>query len=100
LAAIPGVTIVDTPGAAQCCGAAGLYGLLQPELSQAVLAPKVTELVAAKPDVVATGNPGCVMQLGAALAADGRLGAPPPPVVHPVELLDRSYRLAPPPASA
>jgi len=90
LAAIPDAAPIETPGAARCCGSAGLYGLIQPEMSRAVLAPKLEELRAAAPDVVATGNPGCQLQLGAGLAAAGIATE----VCHPVELLDRSYRAA------
>jgi glycolate oxidase iron-sulfur subunit len=90
LAAVPGVEVIETPGASRCCGSAGLYGLIQPELSQAVLAAKLDELRAAAPDVVATGNPGCQLQIGAGLAAAGIAAE----VRHPVELLDRSYRAA------
>jgi glycolate oxidase iron-sulfur subunit len=56
-------------------------------LSREVLARKVAAIARARPDVLATGNPGCAMQIGAGLLAAGlRI-----PVVHPVELLDRSY---------
>jgi glycolate oxidase iron-sulfur subunit len=55
-----------------------------------VLAPKLARLREAAPQVVATGNPGCLMQLGAALAAAGI----PARARHPVELLDDSYRAA------
>jgi glycolate oxidase iron-sulfur subunit len=90
LAAIPDAELIETPGAARCCGSAGLYGLVQPEMSRAVLAPKIDELRVAAPDVVATGNPGCQLQIGAGLAAAGVTAE----VRHPVELLDRSYRVA------
>ena len=90
LAAIPDAAPIETPGAARCCGSAGLFGLLQPELSHAVLGAKLEELRVAAPDVVATGNPGCQLQLGAGLAAAGIAAD----VRHPVELLDRSYRAA------
>ena len=90
LAAIPDAAPIETPGAARCCGSAGLFGLLQPELSHAVLGAKLEELRGAAPDVVATGNPGCQLQLGAGLAAAGIAAD----VRHPVELLDRSYRAA------
>jgi len=90
LAGIPDAAPIETPGAARCCGSAGLYGLVQPEMSLAVLAAKLEELRAAAPDVVATGNPGCQMQLGAGLAAAGIAAE----ARHPVELLDRSYRAA------
>ncbi|HXL09827.1 MAG TPA: heterodisulfide reductase-related iron-sulfur binding cluster, partial [Gemmatimonadales bacterium] len=75
---------------AQCCGSAGLYTLLEPAMSRAVLAPKLASLRAAAPHVVATGNPGCLMQIGAGLAASGLSAG----VRHPVELLDESYRAA------
>jgi glycolate oxidase iron-sulfur subunit len=92
LAAAPGLDVRLLAGAERCCGAAGLYGVVHPELSRAVLADKVRSIQAAdpRPDVVATGNPGCLMQIGAGLAAS-RLNIE---VVHPVELLDRSYRRA------
>jgi glycolate oxidase iron-sulfur subunit len=88
LAAIPGLRLVphDDPGS--CCGAAGTYNLTHREMSQAVLRRKVASLAAADPDLVATGNPGCAMQLRAGLREAGLRAQ----VVHPVELLDRAYR--------
>jgi glycolate oxidase iron-sulfur subunit len=90
LRAIPVLRLTSMPDAAQCCGSAGLFTLAEPEMSRAVLAPKVASLAQARPRVVATGNPGCLMQLGAGLAAAGV----PASVRHPVELLDESYRAA------
>ena len=90
LRAIPVLRLIMTADAAQCCGSAGLFTLLEPAMSRAVLAPKLAALGAARPQVVATGNPGCLMQLGAGLAAAGI----PAMVRHPVELLDDSYRAA------
>ncbi|MGH7646069.1 MAG: (Fe-S)-binding protein, partial [Gemmatimonadales bacterium] len=90
LGAVPGLRLVSTPDAALCCGSAGLYTLEQPDLSRAVLRPKLDSLRAAGATVVATGNPGCLMQLGAGLRAAGVAAD----VRHPVELLDRSYRAA------
>jgi glycolate oxidase iron-sulfur subunit len=89
-AAIPVLRLTVTPGAAQCCGSAGLFTLVERELSTAVLRPKIDELRAAAPDVVATGNPGCAMQIGAGLRAAGIAAK----TRHPVELLDASYRAA------
>jgi glycolate oxidase iron-sulfur subunit len=89
-AAIPVLHLEGTPDADRCCGSAGLYTLVEPQMSRAVLAPKLAELGDAAPQMVATGNPGCVMQIGAGLAASGRAL----PVVHPVELLDESYAAA------
>ena len=90
LRAVPGAEVRPTADSAQCCGSAGLYSTLEPELSRTVLAPKIERILADPPDVVATANPGCVMQLGAGLRAAGSSLA----VRHPVELLDQSYRAA------
>src|SRR6266576_80202 len=90
LRAIPVLRVISMPDAAQCCGSAGLFTLLEPAMSRAVLAPKLAALREAAPQVVATGNPGCVMQLGAGLAAAGLRAD----VRHPVELLDDAYRAA------
>jgi glycolate oxidase iron-sulfur subunit len=89
-AAIPVLRLVATPDAALCCGGAGSYTVLQPEMSRSVLDPKLESLRRAAPQVVATGNPGCLMQLGAGLKAAGIAAR----VRHPVELLDDSYRAA------
>lgn len=87
LAAIPGMTLVPLEGAEYCCGAAGIYNLLEPETSAAVLAHKLANIHATGAALVATGNPGCLMQIGAGLhAAGGGTRA-----VHPVDLLDASY---------
>ena len=88
--AIPLLELVPVQGASECCGSAGLFTLLEPEMSRAVLKTKLERLREAAPQVVATGNPGCLMQLGAGLAA-ARI---PAQVRHPVELLDDSYRAA------
>jgi glycolate oxidase iron-sulfur subunit len=89
-AAIPLLELVPVQGATECCGSAGLFTLLEPEMSRAVLEAKLERLREAAPQVVATGNPGCLMQLGAGLAAAGV----PAQVRHPVELLDEAYRAA------
>ena len=90
LRAVPGADVRLTVDSAQCCGAAGLYSTLEPDLSRTVLATKVEGILADPPDILATANPGCVMQLGAGLRAAGAAI----PVRHPVELLDQSYRAA------
>jgi len=89
-AAIPLLRLMTVAGANDCCGSAGLYTLVEPEMSRAVLQPKLEALAAVAPQVVATGNPGCAMQIGAGLAARGVRAQ----VRHPVELLDASYRAA------
>jgi glycolate oxidase iron-sulfur subunit len=89
LRSIPGLTLRLLPGHDRCCGGAGAYAMLQPEMSAAVLADKIAIIRDAtpRPEVIATGNPGCIMQIGAGLSAAGL----DIPVVHPVELLDLSY---------
>jgi glycolate oxidase iron-sulfur subunit len=81
------VELVPLNGAEQCCGSAGIYGLLQPAISRAVLEPKLRSIVEAGVALVATGNPGCLMQIGAGLRK-ARIEAR---VVHPVDLLDAAY---------
>ena len=87
LTQIPGVTLISHDDPTSCCGAAGIYNLTHPEMSRAVLARKMKALAAADPDWIASGNPGCLMQLRSGAEASGLRAR----VVHPVELLDRSY---------
>ncbi len=87
LDAIPGLVQVPLEGSERCCGSAGIYALAEPQLSGEVLAVKLAAIAAADPDVVATGNPGCLMQIGAGALLHGLRAE----VRHPVELLDRSY---------
>jgi glycolate oxidase iron-sulfur subunit len=92
LAAIPELRVRRLPGADQCCGSAGIYSLLNPAMARAVLDAKIREIAQAepRPALVVSGNPGCLMQIGAGLAAAGlHIG-----VAHPVELLDESYARA------
>jgi glycolate oxidase iron-sulfur subunit len=89
LRAIPGLRLRLLPGSDRCCGSAGIYSVLKPRMARAVLDSKIAGFGAAKPrpNLVVTGNPGCLMQIGAGLrAADLPIG-----VAHPVELLDLSY---------
>jgi glycolate oxidase iron-sulfur subunit len=87
LAAIPGLELVPLHDSDQCCGSAGIYNLIEPDTSDAVLAPKLANIRATGAPWVATGNPGCLMQIGAGLI---RAEIPARPV-HPVDLLDASY---------
>jgi glycolate oxidase iron-sulfur subunit len=87
LGAVPDLEIVPHAEAEVCCGSAGVYSLLQPTLSHAVLRRKLEALATAAPDLVVSGNPGCAMQIAAGLAA-ARLHLH---VAHPVEVLDQSY---------
>lgn len=85
LRSVPGLTLLVPPGSSQCCGSAGIYSLVEPGMSREVLAAKIAEIAAMepRPDVVLTGNPGCLMQIGAGLRAAGL----PIAVRHPIELL-------------
>jgi glycolate oxidase iron-sulfur subunit len=92
LRSIPGLRLRLLPGSDKCCGSAGIYSVLRPAMARAVLDDKIAGLAAAAPlpAVVATGNPGCLMQIGAGIRAAGLEMT----VAHPVELLDESYRRA------
>jgi glycolate oxidase iron-sulfur subunit len=92
LRAIPGLELVPLNESEMCCGSAGIYNLVEPEVSDVVLERKLANIAVSAPALVATGNPGCMMQIGAGLLRDASRTR----VVHPVELLDRSYAVAPP----
>jgi glycolate oxidase iron-sulfur subunit len=87
LAAIGGLRATELPDAATCCGSAGLYSLAQPEFSRRLLEPKLATIAASGSATVCTGNPGCMMHIGAGLARSGSTVQ----VRHPVELLDAAY---------
>jgi glycolate oxidase iron-sulfur subunit len=87
---IPGLTLVPFKESDWCCGSAGTYNLTQPEMSKRLLERKMQHIAAANPDVIATGNPGCLLQLGWGVKCAGLRAA----VLHPIELLDRAYRRA------
>lgn len=86
---IPGVELVPFSEADWCCGSAGVYNLTQPEMSKRLLDRKMRHIAAVSPDVIATGNPGCILQLRWGVQRAGLRTE----VVHPVELLDRAYLL-------
>ena len=87
LGAIPDLEIIPLTDADQCCGAAGIYNLLEPEVSGRVLEPKLANIALTGAELVATGNPGCQMQIGAGMLRT-RTGRG---TVHPIDLLDASY---------
>ncbi len=88
LAQIPGLTVLEPEEQALCCGSAGLYNLVQPEAALALGRRKAEHVLATAPDAYASGNPGCLLQVTAALRRAGR----PLPAFHPVELVDASIR--------
>lgn len=88
---IPGLELVDHDDPTGCCGAAGIYNLTHREMSSEVLERKMRALAAADPDVITSGNPGCLIQLDAGVRRWGLRAR----VVHPIELLAESYDRVP-----
>ena len=88
--AIPDLKFAHLNGSEVCCGGAGVYNLLEPELSRAVLDEKLKHINESGAEVLTTGNPGCHMQI----AAGAKLAGMNLRVCHPVELLDESYARA------
>ena len=88
LRAIPGVRLVELPEASWCCGSAGIYNLTQPEMAGQLLQRKVDHIVTTRAQVVATGNPGCLLQLINGCRDRGLELR----VAHPVTLLAEAYR--------
>ncbi|HET9362786.1 MAG TPA: heterodisulfide reductase-related iron-sulfur binding cluster [Vicinamibacterales bacterium] len=88
LQAIPGVELLTPAEADICCGSAGIYNLVQPEAAAELGARKARHIAALSPDMIATGNPGCMLQIAAAARGLGHDW----PIVHPIELLDASIR--------
>jgi glycolate oxidase iron-sulfur subunit len=87
LSAIPQLELVPLRDSDQCCGSAGIFNLVEPEVSDAVLATKLANIAETGAQFVATGNPGCLMQIGAGLLRTGSKTR----AIHPVDLLDASY---------
>ncbi len=77
-----GFTVKDPPEGHICCGSAGVYNILQPEIAGQLRVRKVRNIERTRPDVIATGNIGCMTQIGKGTAL---------PIVHTVELLDWAY---------
>ncbi|HWE52447.1 MAG TPA: (Fe-S)-binding protein [Bryobacteraceae bacterium] len=88
--AIPGLQFREMPLSDICCGSAGIYNVLHTELSMDILESKMANVKLAKAQIVATANPGCMLQLEAGVRRWGRGER----VAHVVELLDEAYRNA------
>lgn len=82
---IPGLELVEPAEAAFCCGSAGVHNLVRPEAAEELGRRKAERIRATGPDLVATGNPGCLLQIRRHLGDDT-------PVVHPIEIIDASIR--------
>ena len=85
---LPGVSLVDLPESSWCCGAAGIYSITQPVQAEQLLGRKTANIVATGASLVATGNPGCHLQIARGLGDS----ASPIDVAHPVSLLACAYR--------
>ncbi|HET8913576.1 MAG TPA: heterodisulfide reductase-related iron-sulfur binding cluster [Ktedonobacteraceae bacterium] len=85
---IPGLRLVDLKEADWCCGSAGIYNITNQEMGNTLLERKIKNIAATGAEVIATGNPGCMMQI----ALGARERNLPLDVVHPVQLLDAAYQ--------
>ena len=85
---IPGLKLVELPEATWCCGSAGIYNLTQPEMAGQLLERKMNHLLSTRATVVATGNPGCLLQLVTGCRQRGVNLR----VAHPITLLAEAYR--------
>ncbi len=85
---IPGLDLVDAPRREACCGSAGIYNLVHPDVSARLADLLAQDLLAANPDLIVTSNPGCLLQARWGLARAGAAGRVQ--VVHVMELLDRA----------
>jgi glycolate oxidase iron-sulfur subunit len=89
LRGIPDLELIELDAPDRCCGSAGIYSFAQREMSLRLLDSKMRDVAATGADVIATANPGCVMQLEAGL----RRHRLPGRAVHVIELLDEAYGL-------
>jgi len=90
LKAIPGLELVELPESTWCCGSAGIYNITQPEMSQQLLQRKLEQIDKTGAPVVASANPGCLVQIVSGIRNSGREVE----ALHPVSLLARAYREA------
>jgi glycolate oxidase iron-sulfur subunit len=88
LRAIPNLKLVELPESTWCCGSAGIYNLIQPEMADELLDRKLKHIQTTRAGIVATGNPGCLLQIINGARRHGLALR----VVHPVTLLAEAYR--------
>ena len=84
---IPELQLLEVPESDWCCGSAGVYNLLHPETAQILLDRKMAHLASVQPQLIVTGNPGCILQLRQGMTQHGLAVE----VLHPVEVLARAY---------
>jgi glycolate oxidase iron-sulfur subunit len=88
LRVIPNLKLVDLPESSWCCGSAGIYNITQPEMANELLRRKLAHIKSTAATVIATANPGCLLQIINGARAEGI----PLRVVHPITLLAEAYR--------
>jgi glycolate oxidase iron-sulfur subunit len=88
LSAVPGLKFREMPMSDICCGSAGIYNVLHTDLSMNILESKMANVNLVKSDIIATANPGCMIQLQAGVRKWGHGER----VMHVVEILDEAYR--------
>lgn len=89
---VPGLTWVELPQSDWCCGGAGSYALLQPDMSKALRDRKLEAIAATGASLIVTGNPSCLMQIGSGLSTHP--GSPE--LLHTVQVVDRAMGSTPP----
>ncbi len=85
---IPGIQFAELSESDMCCGSAGIYNLVQPEMSEKLLKRKVLNIKEIKPDILAAGNPGCLLQITSGLNKEGINIE----TAHPIELIDEAMK--------
>jgi glycolate oxidase iron-sulfur subunit len=88
LEAVPGLTFREMPLSDLCCGSAGIYNVVENAMSMQILERKMEDVNRTGADVIATANPGCILQLRAGVSLHGQGQR----VVHVIELLDEAYQ--------
>ena len=88
LQSIPGLELIELRESEWCCGSAGIYNITQPEMSKDILERKMEHIAETDAEIVATGNPGCILQIQLGVRQRGL----PMKVMHPIDLLDCAYR--------
>jgi glycolate oxidase iron-sulfur subunit len=95
LQGIPGVEVRDVAESEICCGSAGIYNMLEPEAATQLRDRKVANIMRTEPDAIVSSNPGCLLQIATGFDKAGRHV----PVMHLIELLDRSIAIAKSPST-
>jgi glycolate oxidase iron-sulfur subunit len=90
LASVPGVDFREMPGSDICCGSAGIYNIVESEMSGQILQRKMESVNSTRAEIIATANPGCMLQLEAGVRRHGAKQR----VMHVIEVLDLAYRNA------